>query len=103
MNPLFTHVFKLGCDDVDDVVWYGLWYEEVNHKGTSRHRVRRVDTGELEVVDAFWGVVGRDRTERKGASGGRGVERDGVCISSHCPVPLVVRLLGRYVGRSFWR
>jgi hypothetical protein len=26
-----------------------------------------VDTGEVEVVDEFWRVVGRDRTERKGA------------------------------------
>ena len=51
MNPLFTHVFKLGCDDVDDVVRCGLWYEEVNHKCTGRHRVRRVDIGGVEVVD----------------------------------------------------
>ena len=51
MNPLFTHVFESGCDDVDDVVSYALWYEEVNHEGTGRHRVRRVDSGEVEVVD----------------------------------------------------
>ena len=67
VNSLFTRVFKLGCDDVDDVVWCGLWYEEEDHEGTGRHRVRRVDTGEVEVVNEVWRVVGRDRTERKGA------------------------------------
>jgi hypothetical protein len=65
VNPLFTYVFELGCDDVDDVVICGLWYDEVNHEGTGRHRVRRVDSGEVEVVDEFWRVVGRDRTDRK--------------------------------------
>ncbi len=67
MNSLFTRVFRLGCDDVDNVVWCGLWYEEADHKGIGRHRVRRVDTGEVEVVNEVWRVVGRDRTERKGA------------------------------------
>jgi hypothetical protein len=66
VNPLFTHVVKLGCDDVDYVVWYGLWYKEVDHEGTGRHRVRRVDTGEVEVVNEAWRVVGRDQTDRKG-------------------------------------
>ena len=65
MNPLVTHVFELGCDAIDDFVWCGLWYEEMNHKGAGRHRVRRVDSGELEVVDEFWRVFGQDRTERK--------------------------------------
>ena len=64
MNPLFTRVFKLGCDYV---VWCGLWYEEMDHEGTGRHRVCRVDTGEVQVVDEVWRVVGRDRTEHKGA------------------------------------
>jgi hypothetical protein len=39
----------------------------VNHEGTGRHRVRRVDSGEVEVVDEFWQVFGRDRTERNRA------------------------------------
>jgi len=67
VNPSFTHVFMLGCDDVDNVGWRGLLHEKVDHEGTGRHRVRRVDTGEVEFVDELWRVVGRDRTERKGA------------------------------------
>ena len=51
VNPLFAHVFKLSCDDVDYVVWFGLWYEEVDHEVTGRHRVRRVDISEVEVVN----------------------------------------------------
>ena len=66
MCPLFAHVFKLMCDDADCVVWCGLWYVEVDHEGNGRRLVRRVDTGEVEVVDEVWRVVGRDRTERKG-------------------------------------
>ena len=66
MNPLSPHVLKLSCDDVDYVVWCGLWYVEVDHEGIGRRRVRRVDTGEVEVVDEVWRVVGRDRTEHKG-------------------------------------
>ena len=51
VNPLFTRVFKLGCDDVTFVHWCGLWYEEVDHEGTGRHQVCRVVAGEVEVVD----------------------------------------------------
>ena len=67
MNPLFIHVFELGCDDVDDVVSFALCYKDVNHEDSGRHRVRRVDSGAEEVVDELWRVVGRDRTERKRA------------------------------------
>ena len=67
MNPLFTHGLKVSCDAIDYVILCGLWYEEVDHEGTDRHRVRRVDTDEVEVVDEVWRVVGRDRTECKEA------------------------------------
>jgi hypothetical protein len=54
---MFVHLLRLSCDDVGNFVWCGLWDVEVDHEGTGR-RVRRVDTGEVEVVDKVWRVVG---------------------------------------------
>ncbi len=97
MNPLFAHAFRLSCDDVDYVVWCGLWYVEVNHEGTGRRRVRRVDTGELEVVDL---ASGRARSDgAQGDSGDQVVGKDGGYIGTRCPVLPVVR----HVGRASWR
>jgi len=58
LNPLIAHFVKLSNDDVGDVVWCELWDVEMDHEGTGHCRVRRVDTGEVEVVDKVWQVVG---------------------------------------------
>jgi len=55
---MFAYVLKLSGVDIGDVVWCGLLDVEVDHDSTGRRRVRRVETGEVEVVDTVWRVVG---------------------------------------------